>query len=1537
MSFINTNNILQAGGNAIAQQAISGYEGGTANFTCPSNTSLQSGEITYGEHGRTVKVNIPPKTKSMQITNQTMGRDPIPGIRKRFDAIYSCGEPNTLYQQHVSGFEGETAAFNCPESTSLQNGVITYGEHGRTLQYNIPTKTQSMQITNQNMGGDPIPGIRKRFDASYNCAKDVPKVIIGVNILNDIWYGTKNVENSPNWAKIQGKLKWISYSNGKAYGVNSNDDIYYASNYSAGNWIQVPGKLSRVSFDGYNMIVMGVTSSDQIFYANKNIDSTPNWTQLPGALTDICYSNEQAYGVDRSGNVYYNPDYTTGNWRKVPGGLTQISFDGYNMIAVGVANNGAIYYANKNIDTTPNWTLLPGSLKNVSYSNGQIYGVNSSDMIYYNPDYTTGNWRQVPGGLIQVSFDGGVDCGIQCAPIYDKKYYQKNNTNIGDNPLLHWVNIGIKEGRQAHPEFDPKAYYELNPDLHASLGKDYVKLALHYAKIGKKEGRLALLKTLEYKFGGLLVTDLMCFLDAGNDESFAKDGKSWNDLSGNNNNFTLTKQIVRDRLAIHDVPEIVGPASSKLNISINNNRGSYTINMILQCKKPTTSFAFFIPNSTGDRAIGCHIPWPNNVLYFDNMWWKQSYNRITTPYSDWSKENMVTLVRTTSGTQEIYINGIKVVDGKDVTLAPELSGNVVFNKDNAWIGDLKMLMIYNSGLSAKNIKSMYDWYNQVNIQREKTISTDALKGVSKNFPVKDGVQLILHAGNKLSYAENSLDVRDLSGNGRDFKFKKIPVLKDGAWVNDGTNLLVGPPSSMMGIKPDGNYTIFFRCKTHAIVPNVLLKFFGWMPYNRGIFVHPTWDHNVFFLDQGGCCGPDTRLTYPVASTSGKMTTYTIVRSSKGRGIYINGKLLANINDRGVDMNFSNQPVTILGSNDQIDAGFGTWKGEFSDMIVFNRELDSTELKKVYRFINNPYIIADVDWNGAMQLCLNRGMQLAKKTELCYGGYAVDSTPIENALAPIGDTPGQWINLSTCQVINNTERVAGAHIKPVPLPKQASNITTAFMVSDKIAWFIKDVYVLIYNLETHETSGPTHLNKLLPDLPKPFNSGKIDTAYLTGDKLYLTYEQLCAVYNFKEKKVITNTTEIKQVFIGLKNTFAKGYFDSIADHYTEQGAVYIFKDNKFCYYNLTNNHVGVTHIINSTEGTWNLLPLTFKSGQFSAVIKAGKTFMFFKEDQYFNYMNREHGNLVPDWSGMRPPFIREEQRCVTISKFKESLLEKKEQYRQANPELFKKLTDQYNTLLQEESKHCNFVSMGEIKTRLNKEKHRLTKLVADIGKNRDLQTSTNHNISELKNKIKEIDSQLSTLNVQIIAEQNKKCPTNAKCRNSQKVDESKSKCTADSIRELLLKKGYTIEQINEITKYKPAVNDFDIRTHKNYHSYIDHSKVKSCRKGLATDSAIQKFKQSLLIPDNSIKRDSEESGTYGESGAPGMSGESSRTSGAVGSIGQQSWKIPANEQNTIIQQRANADKFHQELSNANESERKAFEVLKTAIIEYGQPR
>lgn len=84
------------------------------------------------------------------------------------------------------------------------------------------------------------------------------------------------------------------------------------------------------------------------------------------------------------------------------------------------------------------------------------------------------------------------------APVFNSSYYAEANPDLKalfgtDETLLfhHFLNSGMKEGRQGNAEFNVHVYRENNPDLKTALGEDLTSYYVHYIHSGKAEGRVA--------------------------------------------------------------------------------------------------------------------------------------------------------------------------------------------------------------------------------------------------------------------------------------------------------------------------------------------------------------------------------------------------------------------------------------------------------------------------------------------------------------------------------------------------------------------------------------------------------------------------------------------------------------------------------------------------------------------------------------------------------------------------------------------------------------------------------------------------------------------------------------------------------------------------------------------------------------------------------------------------------------------------------------------------------------------------------------
>lgn len=105
------------------------------------------------------------------------------------------------------------------------------------------------------------------------------------------------------------------------------------------------------------------------------------------------------------------------------------------------------------------------------------------------------------GRTATVSADGSVSTiynGIDYSAVYDYDFYINNYADLkrayGNNKTAafrHFINYGMKEGRQGCADFNVNSYKNKYSDLRAAYGNDLPKYYLHYIRYGKNEGRVA--------------------------------------------------------------------------------------------------------------------------------------------------------------------------------------------------------------------------------------------------------------------------------------------------------------------------------------------------------------------------------------------------------------------------------------------------------------------------------------------------------------------------------------------------------------------------------------------------------------------------------------------------------------------------------------------------------------------------------------------------------------------------------------------------------------------------------------------------------------------------------------------------------------------------------------------------------------------------------------------------------------------------------------------------------------------------------------
>ena len=99
------------------------------------------------------------------------------------------------------------------------------------------------------------------------------------------------------------------------------------------------------------------------------------------------------------------------------------------------------------------------------------------------------------------------------------------------------------------------------------------------------------------------------------------------------------------------------------------------------------------------------------------------------------------------------------------------------------------------------------------------ISITAFNPMLHDFKIINGLQCFLNVNNKLSFNKSSLIWKDLSNQGRDFKFSTLPVMEDSYSFTTLNSSIIGPYCNQLGIKNQQNITILWYSKFNSTSQN----------------------------------------------------------------------------------------------------------------------------------------------------------------------------------------------------------------------------------------------------------------------------------------------------------------------------------------------------------------------------------------------------------------------------------------------------------------------------------------------------------------------------------------------------------------------------------------------------------------------------------------------------------------------------------------------------------------------------------------------
>ena len=106
------------------------------------------------------------------------------------------------------------------------------------------------------------------------------RIICGTNAGNEIYCTSWEGMEHGRWERLPGELKQIVVRDGQVWGVNIHGVIFYAADFRHPQWQSLPGPRAKEISEGHGVLCY-VNDGDQIWCADKNITTSPEWHKAP--------------------------------------------------------------------------------------------------------------------------------------------------------------------------------------------------------------------------------------------------------------------------------------------------------------------------------------------------------------------------------------------------------------------------------------------------------------------------------------------------------------------------------------------------------------------------------------------------------------------------------------------------------------------------------------------------------------------------------------------------------------------------------------------------------------------------------------------------------------------------------------------------------------------------------------------------------------------------------------------------------------------------------------------------------------------------------------------------------------------------------------------------------------------------------------------------------------------------------------------------------------------------------------------------------
>ena len=212
----------------------------------------------------------------------------------------------------------------------------------------------------------------------------------------------------------------------------------------------------------------------------------------------------------------------------------------------------------------------------------------------------------------------------------------------------------------------------------------------------------------------IVTNGLTLYLDAGNPKSYPGSGTAWNDLSGQNKNFTWSASpsfVSAGALSYFNTLNLYasGPPSNSFGVT---NATGYCL-MVACLNITLTNNIAFNWDGAGGRGIYSHLAYgSSDIVYWDQGGCCNSDTRTSVASGGSTTWNIWTFNRQSSTNRSIYKNGTILTTNTTVAADPGLTANpVIINVDSGgrvWNARLSFMMLYNRGLTDLEVQQNFN-------------------------------------------------------------------------------------------------------------------------------------------------------------------------------------------------------------------------------------------------------------------------------------------------------------------------------------------------------------------------------------------------------------------------------------------------------------------------------------------------------------------------------------------------------------------------------------------------------------------------------------------------------------------------------------------------------------------------------------------------------------------------------------------------------------------------------------------------------------